>query len=72
MEKRFIYVVEGTEFEDTEAFGEGWKKAKALATELHAPIYRTTIITEVREEVFMEAGLFVKADHADKKNIKVF
>ena len=58
--KKFVYQVKGFEFEDTTAFGEAWKEAKAKANELHAPIYRLVIKgEEVKQEVYCKAGCFL-------------
>lgn len=71
--KQFIYQVEGLEFADTEAFGKAWKEAKAVATRLHAPVYRLVIDGEkVREEVYFSAGFFNNIKYASKDNIYIF
>lgn len=78
MKKYFIYVVEGTEFDDTEAFGQAWKNAKALATELHAPIYRYDITEtwdgkeKIEERVYLKAGILLPTNRANPEDIKVF
>ena len=68
--KTFIYKVAGFEFPDTEAFGDGWKAAKAKATELHAPIYRT--VREEREEVYYKGGCFNSIKFATPDSVMVF
>lgn len=71
--KKFVYQVMGYEFEDTVAFGEAWKSAKAKATELHAPIYRLVIKGEtVKQEVYLKAGCFLTVELADTSHAKIF
>ena len=68
--KKFVYRVESFEFEDTEAFGTAWKEAKAKATELHAPIYRSVI--DIQQQVYLSGGCFIGVDYAKDYNIKIF
>lgn len=70
----FVYEIEGTEFEDTEAFGEAWKKAKAFASAIHAPIYRTVVKADGSEkyEVYYKGGCFNTVKFATPDNIKIF
>lgn len=71
--KQFIYQVNGLVFEDTEAFGEAWKQAKAKATELHCPIFREVIKAgKVRHEVFYNGGVFNSVEFIREDNVKVF
>lgn len=57
--KKFVYQVKGYEWADTEAWGTAWEKAKAKATELHAPVFRLVIKNgDVREEVYYKGGVF--------------
>lgn len=70
--KKFVYDVAGFEFEDTEAFGKAWREAKAKATELHVPIYRTVIKTEERREVYYNGGCFNSIQFATADNVKVW
>jgi hypothetical protein len=71
--KKFVYQVAAWEFVDSVAFGQAWQDAKAKAAELGAPIYRLIIKGEdTRQEVFMTAGCFLRADLADAQGIKVF
>lgn len=70
--KKFIYDVAGFEFEDTEAFGEAWKQAKAKATELHCAIYRTVIKHEETREVYYNGGCFNSIRFATEDNVKVW
>ena len=73
MSKLFIYEVMGYEFDDTEAFGKAWKEAKAKATELHCPIYRTVVRgEELESEVFYQAGVFNSVRFATAENVKIF
>lgn len=68
----FTYKVKDFTFTDTEIFGAGWKEAKAKAAELHAPIYRTSVVTETREEVFLNGNIFMDIKHATNDNVKIF
>lgn len=72
--KRFYYEVGAFQFSDTVAFGEAWKEAKAKATELHGPIYREVVKdgNTIREEVYLNCGVFVGVNYADKNSIKFF
>lgn len=71
--KQFIYDVAGNEFTTTEAFGETWKEVKALATELHAAIYRTVIKgDEERREVYAKGGCFLWTSIADPNSVKIW
>ena len=73
MAKRFIYNVNGTEFEDTEAFGNAWKQAVALAKEEHAMITRAVIGVDVRYDFYTTAGVFLSDRFFDeyKENNRV-
>jgi hypothetical protein len=68
--KLFVYHVGNRDYPDTEAFGEGWKKAKAEAAELGKPVYRT--ILETSREVYCNAGCFVAEHLARPEEIKIF
>ena len=58
--KEFFYDVKGTEYHDTEAFGEAWKKAKAQATAEHCGIRRTVVHGEhISYEFYAKGGLFL-------------
>ena len=71
--KKFVYQVAGWEFVDTVAFGEAWREAKFKASQLHEPIYRLVINgEEVRQEVYVKSGCFLRVDLAMIKNILVF
>ena len=71
--KKFVYQVAAWEFVDSVAFGQAWHDAKAKAAELGAPIYRLVIKGEdVRQEVYMTAGCFLRVDLADAQGIKIF
>lgn len=72
--KRFYYEVGAFQFSDTVAFGEAWKEAKAKATKLHAPIYREVVKDgdTIRNEVYLNGGVFVGVNYADKNSIKIF
>ena len=67
--KQFIFKVEGNIYEDTEPFGDAWKRAKEKATELHCAVYRTVIDTE--EQVFYNGGFFNDVKFATKDNVKI-
>ena len=73
MKKMFIYDVAGWLFCDTEAFGDGWKAAKAKATALHCAIYRTVCKGETeRQEVFFKGGCFNNVKYATSENVMIF
>ena len=60
--KKYIYIVDGVELEDTECWGKAWKEAKLIAERNHAPIFRR-IITE-EEAVFCNGGIFLTTLYA--------
>lgn len=71
--KKFVYQVAAWEFADSVAFGQAWQDAKVKAVELGAPIYRLVIKGEdIRQEVFMTGGCFLRVDLADAQGIKIF
>ena len=71
--KKFVYQVQSWEFVDSVAFGQAWQDAKVKAAELSAPVYRLVINGEdIRQEVYMTAGCFLRADRADAQRIKIF
>ena len=73
MAKKFVYQVAGHEWVDSEAFGAGWREAKAYAKEIHAAVYRLVFREdEPVQEVFMVGGLFLRVDLAKKEYIMVF
>ena len=71
--KEFLYYVNGTEFADTEAFGQGWENAKALATEEHTYITRTVIDdNNMRHEFFAKGVCFLNERFYEKDRVKIF
>ena len=73
MSKLFVYIVNGTTIEDTEAFGQGWKNAVALATEEHTSIERQVIRgNEIRNEFYAKAGCFLPERFYDVTSVKIF
>lgn len=76
MFERFVYLVGEHAFGDTEAFGEAWRDAKAMAGKLHAPIYREVYTTRyVGLQVYLTGGMFVNcgSEHLfTNEVIKVF
>jgi len=71
--KKFVYQVGGFEYIDTEAFGTGWKTAKAEAARLHAAVYRLVIKGEtVKQEVFTNSGCFLSVAQAKPEQINIF
>ena len=73
MSKLFVYIINGTTIEDTEAFGKGWKMAVALATEEHTTIERQVICgNEIRNEFYSKAGCFLPDRFYDEKSVKIF
>ena len=73
MAKTFTYCVNGTTFEDTEAFGKAWKDAVALAKEEHATITRAVVCgNDIRYEFYAKGGCFLNDRYYDKETVKVF
>ena len=73
MTKMFVYDVNGTQFEDTQAFGQGWKNAKKVATEEHATITRAVVEGEkVTYEFFAKGGVFLNEKFYEVDRAKVF
>ena len=74
MAKFFVYQVCGFEAPaDTEAWGAGWKEAKAKAIELHAPIHRLVIKDDkVKQESFCSGGLFVRSNLTKPEDWKIW
>lgn len=77
MTRTFIYIVNGTEIEDTEAFGTAWETAKMIAKNDHCGIDRVVICgTNIRYEFFTTGGFFAnerfRDDYQIKGYIKVF
>lgn len=70
MTTTFIYKVNGIEIEDTEAFGNGWKKAKELAVENHCGITRTVI--RVEEQFYATGGVFLDDRFYQPEEMKIF
>lgn len=69
----FTYDVNGTTFEDTEAFGQAWEKAIALAEREHGAITRTVVRGEsIRHEFFTKGGCFLDDRFYNKDKVKVF
>lgn len=69
MDKLFVYDVNGTDFEDTVAFGAAWVQATALAKAEHCGIFRQVIYGEnIRNEFFAKGGIFLaeRFYHPDK------
>jgi len=56
----YIYNVNGTEFEDTTAFGKAWEQALATAKAEHCGIDRTVVRgSDIRYEFFAKGGVFL-------------
>jgi len=73
MTTEFIYMVNGTELYTTEAFGQEWKEAKALAAEAHCGIYRAVIKNgETRYEFYAKGGCFLNERFYTDEKIKIF
>lgn len=73
MTKTFIYNVNDTLFEDTKAFGQAWKNAKAFATKEHTTITRTVVTNnETRYEFFAKGGCFLSERFYTEEKIKIF
>lgn len=72
--KKFIYMVKGFEFVDTEAFGKAWQDAKAKAIELHCPIFRQVIKADgsIRQQVYYKGGCFNSTEFMRADNVEVF
>ena len=73
MTKDFYYHVAGTEFHDTIAFGDAWKKAKALAKEKHTTIERRVVRGEdIRHEFLAKGGVFLLTEYYKPEKALVF
>lgn len=71
--KDFFYNVNGTEFHDTEAFGDAWEKAVALAKEEHCGIDRTVVCGySIRYEFYAVGGCFLNDKFKEKEKVKIF
>ena len=71
--KQFIYVVDGIEFADTEAFGKAWKMAKEAAANAHTVIERYVVSGEnIRHEIYFKGGVFNSTKYATKENVYIF
>ena len=69
---KYIYHVNGCDFEDTEAFGKAWEDAKQKASKECCAVYRTTLKVILDEQVFMTCGAFNSIDKVAAEDIKVF
>lgn len=73
MNKLFVYEVNGETVEDTEAFGQGWKKAKEIATKEHTYITRQVIKgNDIRNEFYSKGGCFLPEKFFEKDKVMVF
>ncbi len=69
----FIYVINGTEIEDTTAFGKAWKEAKAMATEEHTVIKRAVVKGDkIRYEIYVNGGCFLDDNEENQKRAKIW
>lgn len=73
MTKEFIYHINGTDIHDTEAFGKGWKEAKAIATANHCMITRTIKKGDkVKNEFFAKSGCFLNEKFYTDEKVEIF
>lgn len=76
MTKLYIYDVNGDQFEDTEAFGDAWRKAKATAMAEHCGIRRTDIAGDtIKYLIYVKAGdggIFLDERYCDPEDMKIF
>lgn len=76
MKDLFIYDVNGEQFEDTIAFGDAWKKAKAAATTEHCGIRRADIRGDkVKYLIYVKAGdggVFLDERYCGLEDMKIF
>jgi len=73
MEKMFVYNVNGTVLEDTEAFGQAWAKAKEIATNEHTYIARQVVKgNDIRNEVYVKGGVFINEDKVVLEDYYIF
>lgn len=68
----FIYMTNGYEFEDTEAFGKAWKQAVAMAKENHTAILRKVVRKDEIEFQFYAGGCFLDERFYSPEKIKIF
>lgn len=73
MSKLFIYSVNGSTFEDTEAFGQAWRDAKAMATAEHTCITRQVVCGDtIRNEFYAKGGCFLNERFDEVDKVAVF
>jgi len=69
----FIYIVNGTMIETTEAFGQVWKEAIAIAKADHTEVWREVIRGEdVRREFYAKGGCFLNERFYKPEKARVF
>lgn len=69
----YVYNVNGTILEDTEAFGQAWETAKALATEEHTIITRQVVNGDsIRNEFYATGGCFLNERFYEPSKAKIF
>ena len=73
MARTFEYRVNGTTFEDTEAFGKAWKDAKEMATAEHTYIERTIVNgNDIRYEFYAKGGIFLNERFMEVDKVYIF
>lgn len=73
MDKLFVYNVNGTVLEDTEAFGKAWKRAKEIATEEHVGIERQVVCGDsISNEFYAKGGCFLNERFYSAEKVKIF
>lgn len=74
--KRYVYDVNGSQFEDNKAFGEAWQKAREMAMAEHCGIRRTDIAGDtIKYLVYVKAGeggTFLDERYCDLRDMKIF
>lgn len=73
--EKFTYVVGTHAFADDEAWGEGWKQAKKIATELHTGIFREVFDNRTEEtytEFYAKGGCFLHIRFYEDRKLKIF
>ena len=72
--KKFIYVVAGYEFSDTEAFGKAWREAKAKAKETDSGIGRLVVKDGdiIRREFYAKGGCFLSMEYYSEDRLAKF
>lgn len=71
--KKFIYNVNGVNYNDTQAFGDAWRKAFSVAKSTNSKIIRNVITDdEARVEFFAKGGVFLNMRFYEESKVYKF